>query len=119
MGSASLRTRVAVAALAGVAVIVVIAVLVWSAFASANRVGTAVTTKLSPAAQSSSDLLVAYDTLDRESRTYVLTGSAGARSAMEAARARAGTDLTDIERDVAGYPALLADAGQVETTSTA
>lgn len=119
MGSASLRTRVAVAALAAVAVIAIVAVLVWSAFSSANRVGTAVTAQLSPAAQSSSDLVVSFDALDRESRTYVLTGSATARSAMEAARARAGNDLTDVERDLAGYPALLASAGRVEDASTA
>ena len=118
MGTTSLRTRVAVAALAGVAVIAIVAVLVWSAFSSANRVVTAVTTQLSPGAQSASDLVVAFDSLDRESRTYVLSGSAPARSATEAARARAATDLTDVERDLAGYPALLESAGQVETTST-
>jgi CHASE3 domain sensor protein len=119
MGSPSLRTRVAIAALAGVAIIVVIAVLVWSAFASANRVGTAVTTQLSPAAQSASDLVVAFDTLDRESRTYVLTGNADARRAMDGARARAAEDLTEVGRSVQGYPQLLADLDRVDTTSRA
>lgn len=118
MGRASLRTRVAVATLLAVGVIVAVALLVWASFSSVNRVGAAVTTQLSPAAQSASDLVVAYDALDRESRTYVLTGNAASRTAMMAARARADDDLAAVERDLVGYPALLARAGVVEVSAT-
>ena len=118
-GGVSLRSRVALAAMAGAIAIGVIALLVWTAFASANRVGTAVTQRLSPAAQSASDLVVAFDRLDTESRTYVITGDQVSYLAMSAARARAYDDLSAVERDVAPYPELLASAADVQGAATA
>jgi serine phosphatase RsbU (regulator of sigma subunit)/CHASE3 domain sensor protein len=119
MGAVSLRTRVAAAAIAGVVAIVVIAAVVWSAFASADRVGTAVTQRLSPAAASASDLVVAYDDVDRESRSFVVTGSPSARARYAAARARATAQEASLGRDLATYPDLLADVAAVREAADA
>ncbi|HET7902731.1 MAG TPA: PP2C family protein-serine/threonine phosphatase [Candidatus Nanopelagicales bacterium] len=119
VAGASLRTRVALLVGAGAVALALVAVVVWSAFSSARDVGTDVTTSLSPAAGSASDLVVAYDQLDRESRTYILTGSAASRLGTEAARARAADDQNAVERDLAGHPVLLASAGRVDDTATA
>lgn len=115
----TLRTRVAMLVAVGAVALALVAALVWSAFSSARSVGTDVTTSLSPAAGAASDLVVAYDLLDRESRTYVLTGTDSSRLRTEAARARAGDDQAAVERDLAGHPALLASAERVDVTATA
>lgn len=118
MSGTSLRTRVALLVGAGAVALALVAALVWATFSSARDVGTVVTTSLSPAASAASDLVVAYDQLDRESRTYVLTGSPSARARTEAARARAGADQAAVEKDLAGDPALLASAARVTAAAT-
>lgn len=112
-GGTSLRTRVALLVGAGAVALALVAGLVWATFSSARDVGTEVTTSLSPAASAASDLVVAYDQLDRESRTYVLTGTETSRARTDAARARVAADQAAVEKDLAGDPALLASAARV------
>ena len=65
MGATSLRARVALLAVVGAVAIALLAGIVWSAFADARRVGSDVTTVLSPAAELSQALGVAYGEVDR------------------------------------------------------
>ena len=109
----TLRTRVAMLVAVGAVALALVAALVWSAFSSARSVGTDVTTSLSPAAGAASDLVVAYDQLDRESRAYVVTGTAASRARTDAALARAQADQAAVERDLVGHPALLARAREI------
>ena len=113
MGATSLRARVALLAVVGAVAIALLAGIVWSAFADARRVGSDVTTVLSPAAELSQDLGVAYAEVDRRATSFVLAGRPGDLLAYRAALARADHDLAEITRLLRGRPALEADVAQV------
>ncbi len=118
-GGTSLRTRVALLVGVGAVALALVAALVWATFSSARTVGTDVTTSLSPAAGAASDLVVAYDQIDRESRAYVVTGTAASRDRTQAALARARADQAAVERYLVGHPALLARAEGVSRAAGA
>ena len=100
-------------AVVGLALLALIAALVWAAYADVRRTGDDVALRLSPAADLSADLVVAYDRIDRESRAFVLTGDPTARTRYEAARERAVLDTEKLRPLLAPDPALAADLADV------
>lgn len=108
-GGPSLRTRVTLLAVVGMLLLGLIALLVWAAYADVRRTGDDVALRLSPAADLSADLVVAYDRIDRESRAFVLTGDPTARTRYEAARERVAADTERLRPLLAPDPALAAD----------
>ena len=113
MGGASLRVRVALLAVVGACAIALIAAVVWLAFSDARRVGTDVTTALSPAAERSQDLGVAYAEVDRQATSFVLAGRADNLASYVAARARAARDLAEVTRLLHDHAPLESDVDAV------
>ncbi len=70
----SLRTRVTVLGAVGVLVVLSLATVVWSAFTDLREASRIVAEQIQPAIGVSTDLAVAYDRVDRESRAYIFTG---------------------------------------------
>jgi sigma-B regulation protein RsbU (phosphoserine phosphatase) len=118
-GGPSLRTRVTLLAVVGLVLLGLIAVLVWAAYADVRRTGDEVALRLSPAADLSSDLLVAYDRIDRESRAFVLTGDPTARTRYDAARERVVADTARLRPLLAPDPTLAADLADVTAAAQA
>ncbi len=116
-GGPSLRTRVTVLAVVGLVVLAAMTALVWAAYADVRRVGTDVTTRLSPAAELSADLVVAYDRVDGESGQYVLTGDLDARVRYVAARTRVDTGTARLRPLLAPDAALSADLDRVDAAA--
>ena len=118
-GGPSLRTRVTLLAVVGLVLLALVAVVVWAAYADVRRTGDDVTLRLSPAADLSADLVVAYDRIDRESRSYVLTGDPTARTRYDAARERADADTAALRPLLAADPVLVADLDEVGAAAAA
>jgi serine phosphatase RsbU (regulator of sigma subunit)/CHASE3 domain sensor protein len=116
-GGPSLRTRVTLLAVVGLVLLGLIALLVWAAYADVRRTGDDVALRLSPAADLSADLVVAYDRIDRESRAFVLTGDPTAKTRYDAARERAVADTDKLRPLLAPDPSLAADL--VDVTAAA
>ncbi len=116
-GGPSLRTRVTLLAVVGLVLLGLIALLVWAAYADVRRTGDDVALRLSPAADLSADLVVAYDRIDRESRAFVLTGDPTAKTRYDAARERAVADTEKLRPLLAPDPSLAADL--VDVTAAA
>ena len=112
-GGPSLRARVTLLAVVGLVLLAVLAVLVQAAYADVRRVGDDVTGRLSPAADLSADLVVAYDRVDRESRSFVLTGDPTARTRYDAARERVAADTEALRPLLADDVQLAADLADV------
>jgi sigma-B regulation protein RsbU (phosphoserine phosphatase) len=115
----SLRTRVTVLGLVGAVVLACVALLVRAAYVDVRDSGAQVSDRLVPASDLAADLVVAYDRVDRDSRTYVLTGNASSRSDYLAARARVDLDLVRLAPLLAGDQVLTADLDRVRLTSAA
>ncbi|MFN8167878.1 MAG: PP2C family protein-serine/threonine phosphatase [Candidatus Nanopelagicales bacterium] len=118
-GGPSLRTRVTLLAVVGLVLLGIVALVVWAAYADVRRVGDDAARRLSPASDLSADLVVAYDRVDRESRSYVLTGDPSARTRYEAARERVAGDTAALRPLLAADPALAADLDDVDTAAEA
>ena len=118
-GGVSLRTRVSVLGIVGAVILLGVALLVRVAYSDVQDAGTEVSDRLAPASDLATDLVVAYDRVDRESRSYVLTGDAGARSRYTDARVRVDLDVAKLTPLLAGDALLAADLDRVRRTSDA
>ncbi len=101
-GGLSLRARVTALAVVGALVLLAVAILVRAAYDDVSSTGAEVSQRLNPASDLSSDLIVAYDRVDRESRAFVFSGDRGALSRYQDARRR-------VDRDVARLTPLVRD----------
>jgi sigma-B regulation protein RsbU (phosphoserine phosphatase) len=68
-------------------------VIVAGAYSDLRDAATLVTNQISPAASLSADLVVGYDRVDRESRTFIVTGTPQSLAAYQQARQRVTRDL--------------------------
>ena len=92
-GRTTLRRRVALLAALGLIAVVAMGVIVANAYTDLRDAAALVTNQISPAASLSADLVVGYDRIDRESRSFIVTGTPGTLAAYQRARERVTRDL--------------------------
>ena len=92
-GRTTLRRRVGLLAALGLVAVLAMAIIVANAYSDLRDAAALVTNQISPAANLSADLVVGYDRVDRESRTFIVTGQPESLAAYQLARARVTRDL--------------------------
>ena len=91
-GKTTLRRRVALLAALGSVAVLIMAVIVANAYIDLRDAARLVTNQISPAATLSADLVVRYDRVDRESRSFIVTGTPTAFEAYQQAREKVISD---------------------------
>ena len=95
-GKTTLRRRVALLAAIGSVAVLALAIIVANAYTDLRDAAQLVTQQISPAATLSADLVVGYDRVDRESRSFVVTGTPTALAAYQTARERVTSDVDSL-----------------------
>ncbi len=111
-GKTTLRRRVALLAAIGSVAVLALAIIVANAYTDLRDAAQLVTQQISPAATLSADLVVGYDRVDRESRSFVVTGTPTALAAYQKARERVTSDVDSLSLLVTadtGIPTAIVD----------
>ena len=105
-GRTTLRNRVALLAALGLLAVIAMGVIVANAYTDLRDAAALVANEISAASALSADLVVGYDRVDRESRSYISLKDAGALISYQKARERVTRDLDALSLIVPGEPPL-------------